>query len=128
LPDNTVFTNKANVFFDFNKAVTTNEVFHTIREDLYRVLLYVHQNNNQKIKVSCFPNPFNDRITFDMNDGKNAQQAYHLSLYDLNGKIIFSSMIKSRQEIYLPGLSANMYLYTISESGNVIVSGKLVKE
>jgi uncharacterized repeat protein (TIGR01451 family) len=128
LPDNTVFTNKANVFFDFNKAVTTNQVFHTIREDLYRVLLFVHQNNNQKIKVNCFPNPFNDRITFDMNDGKNAQQAYKLILFDVSGKIIFSSMIKSRQEIYVPGLSANMYLYTISDNGNVIVSGKLVKE
>ncbi|MFN8282937.1 MAG: T9SS type A sorting domain-containing protein [Chitinophagales bacterium] len=128
LADNTVFTNTANVYFDFNTAVSTNQVFHTIRENLYRVLLSVQDNNAQHIKVNCFPNPFKDNITFDIDDNKNLQQQYRFILYDLNGKIIFTSTMKNKQAMYLPNLAANTYLFTISDNDKVIVSGKMMKE
>lgn len=128
LADNTVFTNNATIYFDFNKGISTNKVFHTIREDLYRVLLTVHQNNNEYINIHCYPNPFSDRITFDIDSNENQQKQYLLVLYDVNGKIIFSASIKNKQEIVLPNLSANIYLYTISDNKNVLASGKILKE
>jgi len=81
LPDNelgTVIENTADIYFDFNEAIITNTVFHTIGENF--VVSSTIETSTPEIEVSIAPNPCfpNNRCESDLG---HWQINYSISLF-----------------------------------------------
>lgn len=125
LPDGTVIYNQAEIYFDFNEPIITNEVFHTIGEEFVPVSI-ASANTYNELQVQVNPNPFKNRayITFVAEGFKKAS----LTLYDLQGKPI--DKIESHDRYFqLNGsaLTNGMYFYKIHIDGHLKDTGKLIR-
>jgi hypothetical protein len=118
----TEFTNTANIYFDFNKPIVTNET-----RNIFGVINGIHLHDNQpEIKIKAYPNPVHDKLLIEINNPKNEDMIF--KVYDINGTELFSKTINSNffhlsTQDYAPA----MYLYTI-ESAKGFGKGKFVKE
>lgn len=118
----TEFTNTANIYFDFNKPIVTNET-----RNIFGVISGIQLHDNQpEINIKAYPNPVHDKLLIEINNPKKEDMIFRV--YDINGTELFSKTINSNffhfsTQDYAPA----MYLYTI-ESANEFGKGKFVKE
>ncbi len=62
--------------------------------------------NNDENKLFIYPNPAGDKLTVHcIGEGMN-----NLSIYDINGRVVYSNIIESATEIDISGLSAGVYV------------------
>ena len=73
-------------------------------------------------KLLLFPNPF-ENILYFMNSTPS-----DLSIYDSQGKIIITKRIETEGTIDLGYLKNGIYIVTISKNGDILYSGKIMKE
>jgi hypothetical protein len=113
------FSNDAEIYFDFNFPIVTNDYITTVAEDNLSIENYV---TNTSIKL--FPNPVNDilNISTDIN-------LKSISVSDINGRILQTIVVignKNRNIIDLKSLSKGVYFVTVkTESGQL--TQKLIK-
>lgn len=82
----------------------------------------------KKDLLSIFPNPFSDKVTF-MFDEPIQNNRIDIKVFDLNGKIVFSSNLTEHTTIDFSTLNSGMYFYSyISIIKNLRGYGKLVKQ
>ena len=117
-----VVKNKANIYFDFNDAVITNETFHTIGKDFLSVAQTIFVPD---VSVVLKPNPFSTDATMDIIGNVNGK--LHLEIYDLFGRKIEQKTSENSQfylnkEQYQEGF----YLYSIYKEGLLIANGKFL--
>jgi uncharacterized repeat protein (TIGR01451 family) len=134
LADGNTIHNKADIFFDYNSAIVTNVVDHTIGTyvptDLTKGnnvqvttgLFEGHETSSSK--VTLYPNPASDVIQVKLDqhisDGR-------LIILDLSGQEVFSSALKGEiTSVSLSGLSTGMYLYKVMSKGEFVGVGKLL--
>ncbi len=123
LPDGTVITNDAAIYFDFNEPVITNETFHTIGEEF--ITVNVQRIFLPDMQVNVFPNPTAGAATFEL-QGRSFRQL-QFKLYDMAGRQLRNEMHDSSTFSFdATGLGYGMYLYKIEGDGQLIGSGKLV--
>ena len=77
-----------------------------------------------------YPNPFRSELSLKINIGKTAE--CNLDIYGLNGSIVSQQVFsvtegENRFTLRFPELPGEVYLYRITENGNPVSSGKLVK-
>ncbi|MBK8671997.1 MAG: T9SS type A sorting domain-containing protein [Bacteroidetes bacterium] len=118
----TEFTNKANIYFDFNKPIVTNET-----RNIFGVINGIQLHDNQpEINIKSYPNPVHDRLLVEINNPNKEDMIF--KVYDLKGTELFSKTINSNFFHFgTIDLSPAMYLYTI-DSANGFGKGKFVKE
>lgn len=46
------------------------------------------------VNLSCYPNPFRDRLQLELNSEASAKGEYQLAIYDLKGQLVFSDSIR----------------------------------
>lgn len=80
-------------------------------------------NNEQTIDV--YPNPFNDRIYFNI--GKTADKEC-FRLYDLLGNLLLERSLRDNNITLLTSIPEGLYFYTISNGAVIIKTGKLIHE
>mgnify|MGYP001186185229 CR=1 FL=1 len=116
-----VITNSAAIFFDYNEAVITNEVFNTIGKMDEVVTYKPDAFEDQKVKV--FPNPAADYIMFSVDS-----DIYDVELYDLYGRIVMNIKGISSTEYKIPvnTISNGVYYYRIKDKSGIIGSGKVI--
>ncbi|HNQ68905.1 MAG TPA: T9SS type A sorting domain-containing protein [Bacteroidales bacterium] len=116
-----VITNSAAIFFDYNSAVITNEVFNTIGKMDEVVTYKPDAFEDQKVKV--FPNPAADYIMFSVDS-----DIYDVELYDLYGRIVMNIKGISSTEYKIPvnTISNGVYYYRIIDKSGIIGSGKVI--
>jgi uncharacterized repeat protein (TIGR01451 family) len=108
-----VLKNKADIYFDYNKPILTNEELTKIENLSNEEII-----TNSKFKIN-FTNPAKDKITF-------SEEVKSVSVFDLSGKLVQSSIIKGK-ELNVSNLKSGNYVIKIStENGNA--TEKLVKE
>ncbi len=117
----TEITNQAAIFFDYNPAVITNEVFNIIG-DMEQIFTHDPEVNTQQ-QVDVFPNPAADYVLFNVDADK-----YSIELYDGYGRIIRHIQDITSAEYRMPAsnISHGVYYYRIKDQSGVIGSGKLV--
>jgi len=117
----TEITNSAAIFFDYNSAVFTNEVFNTIGK--MDEVVSVKPDINVKQNVNIFPNPASDYIIFKVNS-----DIYDVELYDTYGRIIrnFKGISSAEYKISTSSISNGVYYYRVKDKTGVIGAGKLV--
>lgn len=122
LPDGAVITNNAAIYFDFNEAVVTNTVFHTIGKPF--VSVDVDEPTEPGVMVDIRPNPFQDRSTIEVS-GTTIKEGL-FTLFDAQGKTLYTQAFEGNQfELERKHLNQGLYFFRISAAGKPLASGKL---
>lgn len=123
IAENTPIHNIAHIFFDFNPPITTNTTLNTLVSEIVNV-----KNNLSKIDVVIAPNPFDEKLVFQI-DGLSNKNFLQLELLDIKGNRIFrqqlnqNSTIQINTEAWPPGI----YFYQIKSDGEILKVGKVAK-
>jgi uncharacterized repeat protein (TIGR01451 family) len=109
IADNTLVTNKASIYFDFNTPVITN----TTTSKAVQVLSSI-QNNSKDIDVLIYPNPIlNQKLIIKSKEGIIKE----LEIFALDGKLMMSKKLDGFQnEIDLNMISNGLYFIKIQTS------------
>jgi len=95
--------NKADIFFDYNLPITTNE-FVTHIQTLNT------QEVNSAIKINIYPNPVKHYLNIQTND-----KIMSIEIFDLNGRIL-QNIISSETKINVSNLKKGIYIIKINTS------------
>ena len=120
LPAGTLIENDADIYFDFNPPIITNETVHQIFEGFVEVDNPTVSSNdlNDDNQISIFPNPAKNYIILKMDDFKS--NIYEV--FDLQGRRVLSGMLTSNQtNISLSKLSKGTYTIGIQGQANKVV-------
>lgn len=95
-------------------------------DTLGTVTSVVNVTNPNIFSVIVFPNPSSSVFTFWVN---NTQQQASLSIYEMNGKLLFSQVLANgSNSCNLSSYQNGHYLYTIINNKGEKLSGKIVKQ
>ncbi|WP_343633920.1 T9SS type A sorting domain-containing protein [Fluviicola sp.] len=122
-PVGTVFTNTADIFFDYNAPITTNTTVNTLDEpaSINEIAASV-----DGVTVDLYPVPTRDQLNIRVNNVSKSGSAV-VSVIDLAGKVIFSDKVTLEEGSTLvtknlSGLMTGTYLTRIQfENGSAIV-------
>ena len=124
LPYGTVILNDADIYFDFNAPIVTNETFHMIGE--LRLIVDVEEVQKEGVEVKVFPNPFNQQSTMKiigLDDLKQAQ----LVIYSSTGqKIRHQAFTGNQLSLRRGNLPVGIYFFQLTADGQLIGNGKLM--
>jgi uncharacterized repeat protein (TIGR01451 family) len=121
LAPGTVIHNKADIYFDLNEPVTTNETWHTIYNGFFAVA-GVDEMNIQGTLFKVYPNPVNGQLTIEA--GKNTNERF--IVYDQMGKKIQSGKL-SFPLTHIDMTTLNQGIYFIQVGDNESITFKTVK-
>ncbi|MEO1624545.1 MAG: T9SS type A sorting domain-containing protein [Bacteroidota bacterium] len=126
VPDGNQITNFADIYFDFNAPIRTNEVFHTIGQPYgIDVLSSLVQLDSPSSSIRVFPNPFANSTSFELPGGSHADG--QLELYDASGRLIRTQAFSGdRIEFEKEDLGQGLYFFRITTRGKHLGSGKLL--
>lgn len=122
VPLGSVIKNAADIYFDFNAPIYTNQTFHTVGRDFITV-------KTQEIfvpgaTVNVYPNPFKEEAVFELKNVAKGQKI--LRLFDITGRAVYSQTVNSERFIIeRKNLISGFYFYEISSNGTKIATGKL---
>lgn len=84
---------------------------------------YMSVNNREKSNLTIYPNPANDFLYIE-----NLTEPIQVEIYDLSGKVLLSQEAnEARKQVNLSQLSNGIYLYELSQNGQGIKTGKMIK-
>lgn len=122
LAENTEVFNKAEIYFDYNDAIVTNETHHTLVSELP----IINSNNNlvELRPLKVFPNPANNKISiitsFDIN---NASQ---INILNISGQVILK-YDAPQKDLDIQGLQSGIYFIKVDSQSDTSEIGKFVK-
>ena len=109
------FSNQANIYFDYNSPISTNN-FTTIVQNTLGL-----QENELTNDIFVYPNPVKDFLSF-----KTENKIYKIEVYDIAGRILSSNSV-FENKIDLSDLKTGNYILKLyTEKG--IMNTKIVKE
>ncbi len=124
-PVGTVIENNVDIYFDFNKPVRTNTVFHTIHEALIDVVTSTNVAEGIKIEVETYPNPFSDQLRIKLNGTDFPDATFHL--YRTTGQLVRTLHLDENQALLQrEGLDAGLYFFTLQSGRKMLGTGKIV--
>jgi uncharacterized repeat protein (TIGR01451 family) len=122
LPNGTIFHNTASIYFDFNEAVVTNTVTHTIGELEQVVVSGVSHLPTNTPPLNIQPNPMQDDATIDLPDGIST-----LQIFNNQGVMVQNTTVFGKQyQLHKNELGAGMYYLKLVNEGNTLAHGKLI--
>lgn len=127
-PDNpvgTVIENNADIYFDFNKPVRTNTVFHTIHETLFDVVTSTNVAEGIKMDIKTYPNPFSDQLRIKLNGTAFPDATFQL--YRTTGQLVRTLELTENQALLQrEGLDAGLYFFTLRSGQKLLGTGKIM--
>lgn len=105
--------NKAEIYFDYNLPIITNEAQTLVKNG-------VRTTEVKELAIDFYPNPIKDIAHFMVND-----QIEKAQIYDLNGKILRSTSV-SNNELNIQELQSGTYMVRLFTKNKVYVA-KVVK-
>lgn len=125
LVDETVITNTAHIFFDFNPAVVTNTTLNTMVYVLPTSISEINENDG----VFVYPNPFSQSTTIQFENPGASK--YTLVIYDIAGKVVLPEVNTNGNKFIVEKnkLSVGMYFFKLTDANTSAVrTGKLLIE
>jgi uncharacterized repeat protein (TIGR01451 family) len=118
LPVNTVISNTAYIYFDFNPAVITNTVSATLT-----LPLGTHSAQNSLLNFEIFPNPA--RGEFKIKNAKFKME--RVDIYNLMGERVYSRILNSQLSTVNCQLNAGVYFVKVTTENGVGVKRVVVE-
>lgn len=115
LPVGTQFRNRAHIYFDYNSAVSTNQVITNIFSPTGLSNLVMDKNS-----VLVYPNPFTTNITV-----YSASEINTVVVYDMLGKVVLTLLNTNSKEVLVDMSTVSKGFYVMKISTN---SGELTKK
>jgi uncharacterized repeat protein (TIGR01451 family) len=109
LPIGTVINNEADIYFDFNVPVITNNATHVINVEAYETLAGAGIKENSLSDVSIYPNPASDLLT--IKTVTNKKLAYTFT--DLMGKKVLNGTLKNSNQVSIVSLKPGIYILNL---------------
>lgn len=121
-----VIYNEADIYFDFNPPIRTNETYHTIGENFVTVMLDQTTVLDEAVQVKVYPNPFTQNATIEV-EGKDYNEL-QLTVYDVSGRVVLEKQAYSNNKIELSrgNLQSGVYFYQLSGDDALVNTGKIV--
>jgi uncharacterized repeat protein (TIGR01451 family) len=118
--------NRAAIYFDFNSPIITNTVSR-LYDEYFEVVSINDLVKNKGFKVTTYPNPFVDKVTFSL-PKTDLNTNCRLELFDLNGRMIETKEFEAGECVLeLEKLPTNLFLWkVISVDGEILANGKVV--
>ena len=117
--------NTAYIYFDYNSAVQTNTVFHTIGEPWVQVVSGSVKVFEPGVQVAVSPNPFFEQATVELT-GWNGTGGI-ISLFDMNGQAVLEKEFIGKKIILeRKDIPVGIYFFKIENKGELIGTGKVV--
>lgn len=92
------FSNKADIYFDYNFPIATNEAITTVQSNL-------STQEISKSEISIYPNPAKEILTF-----KTKEKVKKAEIYDVNGRLIKVELGISNNQIDVSSLKTGTYV------------------
>ena len=108
-----IISNGADIYFDFNPAITTNTVTTQIEQ------LSVPGHDVSMLKM--YPNPASEYAVL-----RGFEGSVNVVMYDLQGKMIKSATLTDNQPLNVSDVQAGMYFLKIEAHGKVVVKKLMV--
>lgn len=109
------FSNLANIYFDYNFPIVTNNYLTTVQNPLGV------QGNDSITEIVAYPNPVKDNLHFE-----TTKQILKAEIYDISGRII-AAMGVTNNAINLNGLKTGNYIVKVVTENEVMYT-KIIKE
>ncbi|MCB9202599.1 MAG: T9SS type A sorting domain-containing protein [Flavobacteriales bacterium] len=106
--------NKADIYFDFNFPIETNEYVTTVETLSSEEILRQAQND-----VSFFPNPASEKVTF-------SEEVQSVQIFNLSGQLLQTSIVNGI-ELNVSELAKGNYILKITTEKGIAIE-KLIKE
>jgi uncharacterized repeat protein (TIGR01451 family) len=119
---NTEITNQAEIYFDYNAPIITNEVFSIIGNmaDIFSVNDILNSDH-----FSTYPNPASNFVYFS-----SREIIQRVEIYDANGRIIhiLTNINQSKLKLSVANYSTGLYYYRVTDKNNAVYGGKILIE
>ena len=125
LPLGTVIENTAGIYFDFNEAIITNTVYHTLGEDFIEAT-GIRPDFADRLQVDISPNPVLENLNLTI---KNFEfQKGILEIFDATGRKVGTHKF-TQPSVSVRNFSekAGLHFYKIYLDGEFAASGKVVR-
>ena len=110
------FSNKANIYFDYNFPIVTNNYTTTIQNSLGL------QESNYNNDVAVYPTPVKNVLNF-----KTQHTILKIEVYDIAGRILSSNSL-NENKIDLSNLKSGNYILKLYTADKGIFNSKIIKE
>lgn len=104
------FSNKANIYFDYNAPIITNNYITTVQNTLAAV-----ENNKENTTVSIYPNPVNDVLNI-----QSKNEITKAEIFDAAGRILISKSVKGNS-INVSELAKGNYIIKLSTKDKTFI-------
>ena len=133
LPNNTKIYNSADIYFDYNAPVITNQTVHTVNDMIQTILLVPSTTIASTNNIIIYPNPASDEIFIEILLKRNSINTVHglnnqagYTVFGIDGKKVLEGKIQSfKSSISTKNLESGLYLIEVS-IGKDKFNGKLV--
>lgn len=125
----TIIYNSAAIYFDFDRWINTDEVYHTICDGEWPDIIDVSTTKIffPEVNINVFPNPFIESATFEMTGMEFKEVMFNI--YDLQGRLMRSEIHNGNEfQFNRNQLSSGLYVYRIESEGQPVAVGKIVIE
>ncbi len=121
VPPGAKIFNTADIYFDFNEAVTTNQTLHTVGID-YITGTYLPPVQKKQSTVSVSPNPVAEYAEFQLING--SFQRHRLIVTDAFGRTVQETELTGKQYLFQRrGLPAGTYFYRLEDAAGRWTNG-----
>lgn len=131
IPLGSTIRNKAYIYFDYNSPIITNEVTHSIDNnvptDLSKgnAILITTDLKAKQVKqtMRVYPNPAHEHVYVELPDGLLTPT---LKIYSIEGTLHSSAKIKKGEPVNVDMLRSGSYLYEVLDGESRVYSGLLL--
>lgn len=125
LPINTKIKNKAEIYFDANQPIVTNETFHVINKDFLMFIVSSEEPTFPNIDIVIKPNPFHSNAIIEVKGVETDD--LRLELTDIFGNLILSQKTDNNQfNLSSDNMTAGVKIYAILKGKQIIAKGKVL--
>lgn len=133
LPIGTVINNKAEIYFDFNYPIITNQTYHTIEDNFVTIILNTNTPTDFKksLEIMLHPNPFHTYTTLSIKGA--TEESLSLNVYDLMGKLVHRYVAPKIDptgciniQINRNELPQGVYIFQLSGDKTLLQTGKMI--
>jgi uncharacterized delta-60 repeat protein/uncharacterized repeat protein (TIGR01451 family) len=113
LPDGTLFLNEADIYFDFNEPIITNETSHKVQRSTFEVAS-VKILNSDNLALKVYPNPTRSLTTVTFS---KYLSDFSYQLIDISGQILYEKTKQSGNSCQIDVSSLSKGIYFIKIDG-----------